>query len=131
MRELFWAMLAGLAISLSVSACGKSSGKGKDTTNTDQPAGDTDDPTTDTDDPATDTDDDPTTDTDGGDDDTPIDTNATSPRMGAAFCAAGGRWSNGQVQGVGCLAPLDVATQPASNDQYQWKPGPTVVVGTP
>jgi len=41
-----------------------------------------------------------------------------------AFCAGGGTASNSTTSAVLCASPLDLATQPASNDKLVWYPGP-------
>ncbi len=41
-----------------------------------------------------------------------------------AWCAGGGHASNGSLSAVLCASPLDLATEPASNGQLTWYPGP-------
>lgn len=41
-----------------------------------------------------------------------------------AFCAGGGQASNGELSAVLCASPVDLATEPATNGQLTWYPGP-------
>ena len=45
-----------------------------------------------------------------------------------AWCAGGGRATNGVVTAVLCASPLDVATEPATNGALTWFPGPIQAV---
>lgn len=43
---------------------------------------------------------------------------------GANLCAGGG-WVEGDgVRGMTCTGPLELSSQPSSNGQYTWYPGP-------
>ena len=41
-----------------------------------------------------------------------------------AWCSGGGQASNGEITAVTCTSPVELATQPASNGQLTWYPGP-------
>jgi hypothetical protein len=43
---------------------------------------------------------------------------------GASLCAAGGLVAGDRVHGITCTGPLDISSQPSSNEQFTWYPGP-------
>ena len=47
---------------------------------------------------------------------------------GASLCAGGGLVEGDGITGITCTGPLDISSQPSSNGEFTWYPGPHHVI---